>query len=389
MSVDLYDTLRRESAKDGRLKFITGGETVSDLKPRSKIKQIPGTSRSKRYVSDGSSTTEEHSKASNSDSVYSTLQFKSQLNSKLTDSAIIKTVLPKKKSSAKSINLASKENFNNSSNAARNEKNAVRIQQVNKTKKHRPEENKRDFKMATSSAQKLRLPQPGVYTDRKLQQISNQRVRENKNDVVTAQGRRAEKTRADETNSKHRRSSSSVNSILKREAALKNERKLQDIDKGRSTQIHHETPTKKTSASQHRGLTSSSRDTTRMVQSLHKFNLGDEAKRLNYAIRRRYTLEDDCIRISQNDGIILVEGDHDETSKREHTSIGGLKVLGVPKKFICYDEYDSDILTKHHGLLREFEKKKMAAQVKYLEKQAAEMAWDNSKVNRLFRNPIR
>ena len=116
------------------------------------------------------------------------------------------------------------------------------------------------------------------------------------------------------------------------------------------------------------------KDTNDMAKFLLKMRCNDEATRFIDALKERYRLEEQFIGVCKSDGIDIVEADYDDHI-RPHTSIGGLKVYGVPKKFIIFDEYDPDILQKYSKIDEEETKREMAARAANLRREAANMTW--------------
>ena len=129
--------------------------------------------------------------------------------------------------------------------------------------------------------------------------------------------------------------------------------------------------------------TSARGNTNYMVGDLKKIGLQTHANRLADLIKKRFELEEIFVKTCKEDCISIVEGDYDDACSKIHTAIGGLKVLGVPKKYISYDEYDPYILNKHKELHKYYEKRQIAAHADHLQKQAAEMMLDVNTVERM------
>ena len=110
-------------------------------------------------------------------------------------------------------------------------------------------------------------------------------------------------------------------------------------------------------------------DTNQIAKSLRLIGLESECHQFKRIIQRRFQLEEEFVRLNDQVGIHTLEGDYDERALSNHSSVGGLKILNIPKSFIMVDEYDPNILLKNMNVLTDLEKKTIAVHRRRLHEQ--------------------
>ena len=124
------------------------------------------------------------------------------------------------------------------------------------------------------------------------------------------------------------------------------------------------------------------KDTNDVIKELRKLGLGDQSDRLVLALRSRFELEGDFIKVCASDGVTVVEGDDDEVA--DHQSIGGLRVKGITAKYVNYDEYDPEVIEKYGHFDTGYNREEMANDAATLRRQAANILWTVENMERMI-----